>query len=68
MGAEVEPVVAARVGAQAAAEAVAGLEQQDVAVAQAPRRGEARDPASDHDDVVPLELHPISIAWHGSAS
>ena len=48
----VEPVLAAGVGAHAAAEPVAGLEQQDVVLAQPPRRGEACDAAADHDDVL----------------
>ena len=57
VGAVVEPVVAARVGAQAAAEPVAGLEQQDVAVAQPPRRREPGDPAADDHDVARF-VHP----------
>ncbi len=47
----VHPVGAARVGAQAAAEPVTGLEQQHVALAQPPRRGQSGDPATDHDHV-----------------
>ena len=51
---EVQPVVPARLRAQPAAEPVAGLEQQDVVLAQAPRRRQAGDPAADHDHVPSL--------------
>jgi hypothetical protein len=48
MSAVVEPVVAAWVGLHAPAEARAGLQQQDVAVAQPPGGGQSGDPAA-HD-------------------
>ena len=47
----VQPVVAARIGAQAPAEPVSGLQQQHVAVAQAPRRRQPGDASADHHDV-----------------
>jgi DNA-binding transcriptional LysR family regulator len=53
MGAVVEPVIVAPLGAQTAAEAVLRLEQHHVAVTQAPSGGEPGDAAAD-DDRVPL--------------
>jgi hypothetical protein len=51
MGPEVEPVRPSRHGAKAAAEAVLGLEQDDVPIAQGPRGREPGDAPTDHDDL-----------------
>ena len=56
MGAVVHPVLATGIRAQPAAEPVAGLQQEHVAAAQAPGRGESRDPAADHHDIASLVL------------
>ena len=47
----VEPVLAARVRAHPPAETIAGLQEQDVAVAQPPCRGKAGDAAADDHHV-----------------
>ncbi len=47
--AEVQPVGAPRLRVHAPAEAVRGLEHEDVAVAEIPRRREATDPGADDD-------------------
>ena len=49
--AEVQPVVAAAIGADPAADAVRRLEDDDVQVAERPRRRQPGDPAADDHDV-----------------
>ena len=50
--AEVDPVVAPRLGPDAAADAVGRLQHDDVAIAQVPGGREARNAPADHDHVV----------------
>jgi hypothetical protein len=57
MGAVVQPILLARIGPQPAAEAISGLEQQDVVLLQPPRSGEPGDTAADHHHVPDLRLH-----------
>ena len=50
----VEPVLAARIRAHPTTQAIARLQQQDVAVAQPPRRRQPGDTAAHDDDIAPL--------------
>ena len=63
----VQPVVAVRLGADAATEPVGRLEQEHIAVPQPPCRGQAGDAAADDDHVAPFDgSDPSSTVPPGS--
>jgi hypothetical protein len=54
-------MLTARLRPNTPANPVAALEHNHVAVAQIPRGAQSGDASSDHDDVVLLQFHEISV-------